>query len=136
MHMAWVRQVCGRIKSDYRYSNKLVYNNFPWPEAIKEKERGAVEQAAQEVLEIRKQFPGTTLADLYDPLAAPPALVKAHAILDRAVDLCYRPQPFETDRQRSSTSSRSMKGSPHHSLPLQNALTESPGLAYPLPRVR
>lgn len=59
-----------------------------------------MEEAATAVLDARKQFPGTTLADLYDPLAMPPALVKAHADLDRAVELCYRPQPFENDRQR------------------------------------
>lgn len=100
IHMAWVRQVCGRLKSDYRYSASLVYNNFPWPEAPSDKQRAAVEAAAQAVLDARKQFPDATLADLYDPLAMPPALVKAHATLDRAVDLCYRPQPFDNDRQR------------------------------------
>jgi hypothetical protein len=100
MHMAWVRQVCGRLESRYRYSAKLVYNNFPWPEAPSAKQRTAVEAAAQAVLDARKKFPDASLADLYDPLAMPHALVKAHAQLDRAVDLCYRPQPFENDRQR------------------------------------
>jgi hypothetical protein len=100
MHMAWVKQVCGRLKSDYRYSNKLVYNNYPWPGQPTAKQRAAVEAAAQAVLDTRKKFPSAALADLYDPLAMPPALVKAHAELDRAVDLCYRPQPFENDRQR------------------------------------
>jgi len=100
MHTAWTKQVCGRLKSDVRYSNKLVYNNFPWPEAATEKHRAAVEAAAQEVLDARASFPSSTLADLYDPLAMPPALVKAHAKLDRAVDLCYRPQIFANDRQR------------------------------------
>ena len=100
MHMAWTRQVCGRLKSDYRYSNKLVYNNFPWPENPPAKQRAAVEEKAQAVLAARQQFPASTLADLYDPLAMPPALVKAHAELDRAVDLCYRREPFETERQR------------------------------------
>ena len=100
MHMAWMRQVCGRLKSDYRYSNKLVYNNYPWPDAPGANQRAAVEAAAQAVLDARAQFPDATLADLYDPLAMPPALVKAHAALDRAVDLCYRPQPFQNDRQR------------------------------------
>jgi hypothetical protein len=100
MHMAWVRQVCGRIKSDYRYSTKLVYNNFPWSDAPTDKQRAAVEAATKGVLNARKKFPGATLADLYDPLTMPPALVKAHAELDRAVDLCYRPQLFENDRQR------------------------------------
>jgi hypothetical protein len=100
MHMAWVKQVCGRLKSDYRYSNKLVYNNYPWPEAPSAKQRAAVEKAAQAVLDARKKFPDATLADLYDPLTMPPALVKAHAELDRAVDRCYRPQTFENERQR------------------------------------
>jgi restriction-modification enzyme MmeI-like protein len=100
IHMAWMRQVCGRLKSDYRYSNKLVYNNFPWPESPTAKQRAAVETAAQAVLDARKQFPEASLAELYDPLSMPPALVKAHGQLDRAVDLCYRPQPFENDRQR------------------------------------
>jgi hypothetical protein len=100
MHMAWMRQVCGRLKSDYRYSNKLVYNNFPWPDSPTAKQRAAVEAAAQAVLDARKKFPDATLADLYDPLTMPPALVKAHAALDRAVDLCYRPQRFDNDRQR------------------------------------
>jgi hypothetical protein len=100
MHMAWMRQVCGRLEARYRYSNKLVYNNFPWPEAPTAKQRDAVETAAQAVLDARKEFAGASLADLYDPLSMPPALVKAHAKLDRAVDLCYRPQPFDSDRQR------------------------------------
>ena len=64
------------------------------------KQCAAVETRAQTVLDARKQFPAATLADLYDPLAMPPALVKAHAELDRAVDLCYRREPFETERQR------------------------------------
>jgi restriction-modification enzyme MmeI-like protein len=100
MHMAWVRQVCGRLESRYRYSNTLVYNNFPWPESPTDKQRDAVETAAQAVLDARKEFPEASLADLYDPLSMPPILVKAHARLDRAVDLCYRPQPFENNRQR------------------------------------
>ncbi len=100
MHMAWMRQVCGRLESRYRYSNKLVYNNYPWPEGPSAKQRAAVKAAAQGVLDARKAFPNATLADLYDPLAMPPALFKAHADLDRAVDLCYRPQPFQNDRQR------------------------------------
>jgi len=100
MHMAWVRQVCGRLESRYRYSVMLVYNNYPWPEAPTPKQRTAVESAAQGILEARKEFQDSTLADLYDPLAMPAVLAKAHAALDRAVDLCYRPQPFDSDRQR------------------------------------
>jgi hypothetical protein len=100
MHMAWVRQVCGRLESRYRYSVMLVYNNYPWPETPTAKQRSVVESAAQGILDARKEFQDSTLADLYDPLAMPPALVKAHAALDHAVDLCYRPQPFDSDRQR------------------------------------
>jgi hypothetical protein len=98
--MAWVRQVCGRLESRYRYSNRLVYNNFPWPQTPTDKQRATVEAAAKAVLDTRTEFPSSTLADLYDPLAMPPALVEAHNDLDRAVDLSYRPQPFETDRSR------------------------------------
>jgi hypothetical protein len=100
LHMAWVRQVCGRLESRYRYSAKLVYNNFPWPQAVTEKQKAAVETAAQNVLDARKEFPDATLADLYDPVAMPPKLVKAHAELDRAVDRCYRAEPFPSDRHR------------------------------------
>ena len=129
MHMAWVRSVCGRLKSDFRYSAGIVYNNFPWPELAleplsprergwgegageaklrdgaepssdaarhllpagegKHKHRTAIETAAQAVLDTRAQFPDATLADLYDPLTMPPALVKAHQHLDRAVDAAY-----------------------------------------------
>lgn len=102
MHMAWVRQVCGRLESRYRYSTRLVYNNFPWPEAPTAKREAAVKKAAQAVLGSREKemAQGATLADLYDPLSMPGELVKAHAVLDRAVDRCYRSQPFITERQR------------------------------------
>jgi hypothetical protein len=100
MHMAWVKQFCGRIKSDYRYSKDIVYNNYPWPEAATPAQRSAVEKAAQAVLDARAKFPASTLADLYDPLAMPPALASAHAALDRAVDKCYRSDPFPSDRAR------------------------------------
>lgn len=89
MHMAWVRSVCGRLKSDYRYSAGIVYNNFPWPEPLDDKARSVIEAAAQAVLDARAAFPDSTLADLYDPLSMPPALVKAHQQLDRAVDAAY-----------------------------------------------
>jgi len=100
MHMSWMRQVGGRLESRYQYSGSMVYNNFPWPEAPADKHRAAVEERAQEVLSARKEFPDSSLADLYDPLTMPPKLVKAHAELDRAVDLCYRPQAFENDHRR------------------------------------
>jgi hypothetical protein len=94
MHMAWMSYVCGRMKSDFIYSNKIVYNNYPWPENVSEKQIKAVEKAVEGVLSARKEFPTYSLADLYDPLTMPPVLVKAHQELDKAVDLCYRPQPF------------------------------------------
>jgi hypothetical protein len=100
MHMAWVRHVCGRLESRYRYSTRLVYNNYPWPSALTDKQRAAVEAAAQAVLDARAQYPTSTLADLYDPLTTPTPLLKAHQQLDRAVDRCYRPEPFPSDRHR------------------------------------
>jgi hypothetical protein len=100
MHMSWVRLVTGRLESRFQYSVKLVYNNYPWPESATDAQRGKVEEAAQAVLAAREQFPGSTLADLYDPVTMPPKLAKAHEQLDRAVDRCYRKEPFLTDRQR------------------------------------
>lgn len=100
MHMTWVKYLAGRMKSDYRYSNDIVYNNFPWPESPTEKQTKAVEDAAQAVLDARAQFPNSSLADLYDPHTMPPVLVKAHQQLDKAVDLCYRPQPFPNETKR------------------------------------
>lgn len=91
LHMAWVRAVCGRLKSDFRYSAGIVYNNFPWPVDATDARRAAIETAAQGVLDARAQFPESSLADLYDPLTMPPALVKAHQALDRAVDAAYVP---------------------------------------------
>ena len=100
MHMAWVRYTCGRLESRYRYSASIVYNNFPWPDEPADKQRAAVEAAAQAVLDARVQFPQSSLADLYDPFTMPPALVKAHQALDRAVDACYRKAAFANDAQR------------------------------------
>jgi len=100
MHMAWVKNICGRIKSDYRYSNKLVYNNYPWPDSVTKKQTEAVEKAATNVLNVREKYPDSSLADLYDPILMPPDLVKAHGALDKAVDKCYRSQPFKDERQR------------------------------------
>ncbi len=100
MHMIWIQNVCGRLESRYRYSNDIVYNNYPWPEAPTEKQTKVVEAAAQAVLDARLQFPNSSLADLYDPNTMPPVLVKAHQQLDKAVDLCYRPQPFPNETKR------------------------------------
>lgn len=98
MHMAWVRTVCGRLKSDFSYS-PAIYNNFPWPDATN-RQKATVEAAAQRVLNVRASHKGHTLADLYDPLAMPKDLRDAHKDLDRAVDKCYRSQPFTSERQR------------------------------------
>lgn len=100
MHMAWVGAVCGRIKSDYRYSIDIVYNNYPWPENPTDKQIEAIEAAAESVLEARLAFPSSSLADMYDPLTMPPILVKAHNDLDKAVDQAYRPQPFTSEANR------------------------------------
>ena len=100
MHMAWVKSVCGRLESRFRYSKDIVYNNFPWPDNPNEKQVKAIEAAAQKVLDTRLQFPNSSLADLYDPLTMPPALVKAHNELDKAVDLAYRPQAFTSEANR------------------------------------
>ncbi|MHB8137320.1 MAG: DNA methyltransferase [Smithellaceae bacterium] len=100
MHNAWVRTVCGRLKSDYRYSAGIVYNNYPWPENPTDKQKQAIEVAAQGVLDARAQFPGSTLADLYDPLTMPPVLLKAHQTLDHAVDAAYGKTNFKTEAER------------------------------------
>ncbi len=100
MHITWVKNICGRLKSDFRYSKDIVYNNYPWPENPTEKQIKAIETASQKVLDARLQFPNSSLADLYDPLTMPPALVKAHNELDKAVDLAYRPQPFASEANR------------------------------------
>ncbi|MCZ8101135.1 MAG: N-6 DNA methylase, partial [Burkholderiales bacterium] len=100
MHMAWVKYVCGRLKSDYRYSKDIVYNNFPFPETATDKQKQTVETCAQAVLDTRVKYPDSSLADLYDPLTMPPDLLKAHQKLDKAVDLCYRPQPFTSELNR------------------------------------
>ena len=99
MHMAWLRSVGGRMKSDYQYSIKLVYNTFPWPEP-NDKQRANIEQHAQAVLDARTQFPTATLADLYDPRTMPPELVKAHQALDKAVDAAYGVRSFESEAKR------------------------------------
>ncbi|HRK26886.1 MAG TPA: N-6 DNA methylase [Chitinophagales bacterium] len=102
MHMAWVKYVCGRLKSDYRYSKDIVYNNYPFPQGVPDAKKQAVVAAAEAVLHIRaaEQAKGNTLAHLYDPLTMPLALQKAHQTLDKAVDKCYRDAPFTTDARR------------------------------------
>ena len=98
MHMAWLRHVGGRLKSDYRYSIGLVYNTFPLPP--QDATLAKLEPLAQAVLDARATHPGATLADLYDPDLMPPNLRKAHQALDRAVDRIYRPGGFTSERER------------------------------------
>ena len=100
LHMIWVDYVCGRLKSDYRYSNSIVYNNYPFPKNVNEKQKLAVEEKAQNILDIRASFADCSLADLYDPLAMPANLKKAHQDLDKAVDSCYGTKSFKTDKER------------------------------------
>ncbi|MGZ9735991.1 DNA methyltransferase [Flavobacterium sp. GNP002] len=100
MHMAWVKTTCGRLKSDFRYSKDIVYNNYPWPENPTEKQIKTIEEKAQNVLDVRALFPASSLADLYDPLTMPPALVKAHNELDKAVDAAYSKQTFSSEAKR------------------------------------
>ena len=120
MHMIWTSHVCGRLKSDYRYSKDIVYNNFPWPDSPTLDKHGKVEEAAKEVLAVRDKYmnpsvvsmeqgsydirqeakASCSLADLYDPLTMPKDLLDAHKRLDKAVDLCYRPQPFVNELAR------------------------------------
>ena len=88
VHMAWVRAVGGRLKSDYRYSNKMIYNNFPWPTPTDE-QKAKIEQTAQGILDARALYPDASLADLYDELTMPPELRKAHQQNDRAVMAAY-----------------------------------------------
>ena len=88
VHMAWMRVVCGRIKSDYRYSKDVVYNNFPWPE-VNEEQQERIAQTAQAILDARALYPDSSLADLYDELTMPPELLKAHRNNDRAVMAAY-----------------------------------------------
>ncbi|GJL83812.1 MAG: hypothetical protein DHS20C01_34460 [marine bacterium B5-7] len=98
--MTWMRYTAGRLKSDYRYSVGIVYNNYPWPTDAADEQIKLVEKAAQEVLNARALYPKSTPADLYDPRTTPPELVWSHHKLDRAVDKCYRSQPFTTEIKR------------------------------------
>jgi len=114
MHMAWTRFVCGRLEGRYRYSNSIVYNNFPWAENVSEQQEKNIEKLAQEILDIREKYQnphpnplpegegvkGASLADLYDPLTMPVDLLKAHKALDKAVEKLYRKESFENDAER------------------------------------
>ncbi len=99
MHMAWLRYVGGRIKSDFQYSIGIVYNAFPWPVAT-DARKNRVRELARAVLDARAQFPDSTLADLYDASAMKPELRRAHRAVDTAVDRLYRTAQFNSDRER------------------------------------
>jgi hypothetical protein len=88
IHMAWMRAVCGRMKSDYRYSANIVYNNFPWPQPTQQQKQ-KIEETAQGILDTRSLYPDSSLADLYDPLTMPPELRRAHITNDKAVMAAY-----------------------------------------------
>lgn len=100
MHMVWVNAVCGRLKGDYRYSKDIVYNNYPFPEGLSEKQCTDIEEKAQAILDVRASFEGQSLAELYDPITMPASLSKAHTALDKAVDMAYRRKPFASEPER------------------------------------
>ena len=97
-HNAWVRIVAGRLKSDYRYSKNIVYNNFPWP-VIDDKAKAKIEKTAQGILDARKLYPNSSLADLYDPLTMPIELRKAHEANDKAVLKAYGLKPSASEAE-------------------------------------
>ena len=99
MHMAWVKTVGGRLETRYRYSAQLCYNTFPFPQISKAKKQ-EIEEAAEEVLLVREDYPGKTLADLYDPDKMPDDLREAHHKLDLIVESCYQDKPFANDEER------------------------------------
>lgn len=101
MHNDWMRLVAMRLKSDYSYGNKVVYNTFPWPNTDREKQ-AEIEELAQEILLVREDFPGHTLASLYNPDSMPSQLLEAHEKLDAAVDSLYRDKPFKDTADRLS----------------------------------
>lgn len=100
MHMTWMKYICGRLESRYRYSKDIVYNNFPWPPNPSEKQKERVQSLAQQVLDTRARYSDCSLAVLYNPETMPADLVKAHNELDKAVDACYGRKSFDSDAGR------------------------------------
>lgn len=100
VHMAWMRAVCGRLKSDYRYSKDVVYNNFPWPNPTDE-QKAKIEKTAQAILDARALYPDSSLADLYDELTMPAELRKAHQENDNAVMRAYGFDPKKIEDKES-----------------------------------
>ena len=101
-HMAWVRTVCGRLESRYRYSAGVVYNNFVFPPKVSDVQRNAIEVTAQDILDVRKKYSSSSLADLYDPLAMPADLIKAHEANNKAVDKAYGYKGASDDASRAA----------------------------------
>jgi hypothetical protein len=99
MNMAWLKEIGGRLKSDYRYSISIVYNNFPWPR-VNDRDQQRLTDLGQAILDARAMYPDATLADLYDRIAMPEPLRTAHRRLDMAVERLYRSAPFENDVER------------------------------------
>lgn len=100
MHMTWVNNISGRMKSDISYSTGIVYNNFPWPYKPSEEQMNRISVAASVILQVRNGFKSNSLAELYNPLTMPPNLLKAHHELDKLVDQAYRSQPFTSEAKR------------------------------------
>ena len=98
VHNAWTRVVCGRLKSDYRYSKDIVYNNFPWPN-VTDARVSEIMASAHAILEAREKYPDSSLADLYDPITMPPELRRAHQDNDRAVMAAYGFSPKMTESE-------------------------------------
>ena len=101
MHMTWMRYVCGRMKSDYRYSSGIVYNNYPWPNVTIDSIK-IIEERAKAVLDARGMYPNSSLADLYDVRTMPIELIKAHDMLNEAVEKAYCEKGLSTDEERIS----------------------------------
>ncbi|MDE9383455.1 N-6 DNA methylase [Vibrio alginolyticus] len=101
LHNDWMRLVAGRLKSDYRYSASIVYNTFPWP-AVDDRQRKQIEELAENILFTREDFPGKSLAELYNPETMPPELLRAHQELDLAVDKLYKAALFKDSAERLS----------------------------------
>ncbi len=99
MHMVWVRAVAGRLKTDFRYSSSICYNNYPFPN-ISGEQKTALERRAEDILVVREKHPEKTIAHLYDPNKMPTDLLASHRVLDEAVERCYRTKPFATDEER------------------------------------
>jgi hypothetical protein len=101
IHMTWVKAVCGRIKTDFRYSKDVVYNNYPFP-VLSEKVKQAIQNCALEVLAVRESYPELSLSDLYHVSRMPEDLMAAHENLDLVVDQAYRAKPFIDEAERLS----------------------------------